>query len=387
MFSQHPQMAHEWAEHTPDIKALPEHVGDKKKKKEKKSADLIAELGQSSRQTVICNIATTLTKQAGIMDAIKRYGSSVLRSSGQGFGVPAAGTIGKRFGKPLVKGALGSPNMLAGGAGVLGAGGLGLAAHGMNAGSSADPATSPKPTEPDVSIPAGGGAAGAPGNPQPGEMHGPPTEQQVAATSALGHHMMGVGPGQTAVTAAANAGSVRPKPKAFGEPPQQGMSSLLKALLWGGGIGLGGYGLYKGYKALTGKSKKEKEEEERNKYGSAPIELRAVRRAILTKIASLRRKIAADILTQHLTKVAAKLPAKKRAPVMKIQEHINAGKPLSAAIKTAYPHLTPESRGLLAAELVKSAVSDYNRKVSVTQTKVYTGPPSKAWTSEGMGTK
>lgn len=31
MFSQHPKMAKRWAEHTPDIKALPEHVSKKEK--------------------------------------------------------------------------------------------------------------------------------------------------------------------------------------------------------------------------------------------------------------------------------------------------------------------------------------------------------------------
>lgn len=39
MFSQHPEMAHEWAHETPDIRALPDHVGDKKKKKTKGERD------------------------------------------------------------------------------------------------------------------------------------------------------------------------------------------------------------------------------------------------------------------------------------------------------------------------------------------------------------
>lgn len=35
MFAEHPEMAKEWASKTPDIKKLPEHVGDKKKKPNK----------------------------------------------------------------------------------------------------------------------------------------------------------------------------------------------------------------------------------------------------------------------------------------------------------------------------------------------------------------
>lgn len=42
MHARHPEIAKRWDAHTPDMKSLPEHVGDKKKRKKKASADLFS---------------------------------------------------------------------------------------------------------------------------------------------------------------------------------------------------------------------------------------------------------------------------------------------------------------------------------------------------------
>jgi len=49
MFAEHPEMAKEWASKTPDIKKLPEHVGDKKKKKPNKLVEAVCKISKCKR--------------------------------------------------------------------------------------------------------------------------------------------------------------------------------------------------------------------------------------------------------------------------------------------------------------------------------------------------
>lgn len=90
--------------------------------------------------------------------------------------------------------------------------------------------------------------------------------------------------------------------------------------------------------------------------------------AAIEKKAAERRKLSAMTLMNHfLDKVAAALPMEKQASVRVLQAQLALGKPLSHAIKVAYPKLTGEGRGIVAQKLVKAASDDFAKFVKKKQ--------------------
>jgi hypothetical protein len=90
----------------------------------------------------------------------------------------------------------------------------------------------------------------------------------------------------------------------------------------------------------------------------------AVAKKAIEKKAAAAKKLSAMTLMNHfLDKVAAALPVTKQASVRVLQAELALGKPLSFAIKRAYPTLTPERRGIVAGKLVKAASDDFAKFV------------------------
>jgi hypothetical protein len=86
----------------------------------------------------------------------------------------------------------------------------------------------------------------------------------------------------------------------------------------------------------------------RDKQSADSLGMDAMRRAALKKACDLIRKEAAEVLCRHLDAVAGSMSLEKSAAVRSVQRDIASGKPLAAAIKTAYPRLSGEQRGILA---------------------------------------
>lgn len=91
--------------------------------------------------------------------------------------------------------------------------------------------------------------------------------------------------------------------------------------------------------------------------------LKLARKAIEKKAEDRRKATAMVLMNHYLDKVAAKLDIEKQASVRMLQAHLALGKPMSHAIKVAYPQLTGERRGILAKTLVKGAADDFNNFV------------------------
>jgi hypothetical protein len=128
-----------------------------------------------------------------------------------------------------------------------------------------------------------------------------------------------------------------------------GMSPLIKTLLLGGGaVGLGG-----GAAMLANRKKKKKEAVAAD---SRNLAVSVIKKAALNKVAGDLRKNAARILLAHLDKVAGFMPLEKQAQVRVLQSAVASGKPLSVAIKVAYPRLSGEQRGILAGKLCREAL-------------------------------
>lgn len=180
-----------------------------------------------------------------------------------------------------------------------------------------------------------------------------------ALTGALagGYALSGGAGGQAATPAATpktetNAAAPKaPGASQGGQEASPGMPPLLKALLIGGGVGLGGLGVYKGVKAMKGKKKDDKE------ASFKELAYSLLKRTIVKKAMAWRRHEAATMLGTHLDRVAAHLPIEKQARLRTLQREISSGKNLSESIKLAYPHLSGEQRGILAVRLVRSALS------------------------------
>jgi len=83
------------------------------------------------------------------------------------------------------------------------------------------------------------------------------------------------------------------------------------------------------------------------------------RKAIEKKAAAHKKLSAMTLMNHYLDKVAAKLPMTKQASVRVLQAELALGKPLSFAIKRAFPTLSPERRGIVAQKLVKGAADDF----------------------------
>lgn len=122
-----------------------------------------------------------------------------------------------------------------------------------------------------------------------------------------------------------------------------GLSPAGKALLAGGAVGAG----YLGAKALMPKKKKE--------VTAAEAAVDFLRGVVLKVAKDKYRAEAASAFAGYLDKVAAVMPAEKTAQVRRLQSEVLAGKTLAQAIKVAYPQLSGEQRGLLAARMVRAA--------------------------------
>lgn len=123
-----------------------------------------------------------------------------------------------------------------------------------------------------------------------------------------------------------------------------GLGTPGKALLAAGGLGLGAMGA-----GALMRRKKKKE------VTAKDLALDVMRYAAEKKAAELFRKEAADTLCRYLDTVAGKMSLEKAACVRTLQAAVSQGRPLSHAIKMAYPHLNGEQRGILATKLVKAA--------------------------------
>jgi hypothetical protein len=90
------------------------------------------------------------------------------------------------------------------------------------------------------------------------------------------------------------------------------------------------------------------------------------------------REKSATVLVRFLDKVAAKLPVEKQASVRSLQKGLSENKPLSFAIKEAYPLLEGEQRGMLAMRLVKAALASRNAPTTAgmrsSKPEIYHGP-------------
>lgn len=101
------------------------------------------------------------------------------------------------------------------------------------------------------------------------------------------------------------------------------------------------------------------------------------KKAIEKKAADNRKKTAMVLMNHFLDKVAGGLGIDKQASVRMLQAQLALGKPMSYAIKVAYPQLTGEKRGILASKLVKGAADDFAAFIKKKQNgpKTATGKP------------
>jgi hypothetical protein len=136
--------------------------------------------------------------------------------------------------------------------------------------------------------------------------------------------------------------------------PGAGMDPRLKALLLAGGVGLGGYGLYR---LLRGR-RRDKESVDKNLNPVA----RVIKKAAQLKLAHVYKKAMTDHFIRYLDTLAARLPLNKQASVRHLQADVGKGTSLVVAIKRACPELSGEERGILASRLCKGASQHFFRK-------------------------
>jgi hypothetical protein len=388
--------AERWAHHTKNIKHLPEHVRHKKSddviaslaraaaeqpfveklaRDAEMSVPLVYRLAETTGMGVVDFVKTAYADVDGFIDFVKVMGGRVKLAELQkrgGVGELLSRTLkhmqlaGDRVGERLAQtGSVGKGLLSAGEA---------MAEH---------PKTS-----------AGLGAAGA------GAALGGSALMKQPAPSATPQ-----GPGEAAIDRATNgvaqqnpgvAPLAPPMPAQPAQPaPQQpqGMSTGMKVGLGAGAAGLGA-GAY-----MMARHRKKKSEgvgggEEKTSHDIARD---VMRRALVKKAAQMFRVQSARVLCAHLDKLASFMPLQKQAAVRTVQKEVAQGRPLSVAIKLAYPHLAGEKRGILAARLVESAlrskradslsgpeslaqpgpVQDFNPGVPVTQTQTFSGTPGQ----------
>lgn len=130
-------------------------------------------------------------------------------------------------------------------------------------------------------------------------------------------------------------------------------------------------------KAVSG----EKEEEKMKPKWASDLDFvkAAMVRAIQTKQAQLQR----TAFVYHLDKVASHMSLEKQASVRVMQAAIAQGKPLSHAIKLAYPQLNGEQRGILASDMVNNVVAAMQKAatgmgIPTVEPKSYTVPMKDA---------
>jgi len=134
-------------------------------------------------------------------------------------------------------------------------------------------------------------------------------------------------------------------PKGGGGGAGGGMSPTMQALL---GLGLVGGGAYGASRVLGGKKKKQASDNFAN---------RVLTRVITKKASAVLRAESVRRVNTYLDKLASAVSFPEQAQIRLIQGNLAAGNSLAHAIKRACPNLPAESRGVLAAELVKKAAA------------------------------
>lgn len=368
MFATDPKMAKRWAEHTKDFKTLPDRVGDDTEKKGLFAMDAIAGLAKiAADQGGIMKLAAdtqvspelilSLAKKVNLTpsqfvkaayDNPQDYVNFLKVASGAAtreemIKFATAGKLGRSILDYMKQSVKASPatsrvgkamqnNLGPAAKTQAGRVGLGTAAAGGAGGTAAL---------------AFGGGKGAPPDAGPHEA----AVNAQTGNAGVGGMQGGANPAQQGA-AAAPAQNNGPAPN-----PQQGgggLSQGAKAGIAGAGVGLG---------ALGAGAMMRKRKAKQQQKTAADVARDVIKQAILTKIASGFRKNAADQFNSYLDVVASKMPTlEKTAQVRTLQAAVAKGKPLSHAIKVAYPVLNGEQRGILAMKLVKAAAEFANAK-------------------------
>jgi hypothetical protein len=111
------------------------------------------------------------------------------------------------------------------------------------------------------------------------------------------------------------------------------------------------------------------------------------RRAIEKKAKEQQREKCASLLNTFLDKVASAMPVARQGPLRQLQLGVALGRPLTEAIKLAYPRLPAEQRGIFALRLVKAATDSFERFVGqqrVQKEKQHSGPASSPETRKHL---
>lgn len=391
MFATRPKMAERWAEHTKDFKTLPDKVGATPKE----GTDLMNTLSGFAKQAADAQLVEKLAHDTQITPTLVRHLAARVNMSPAAFvkaayADPAAYTIFLKLATGVVKPEQMTKGAMAG-AGLVGklinamkSGAQGAANFGKGVAGKTGPATTTgsipfrtgqaintgakglnnqanrslnavgvtRPEAQRVGKIAGGtaavgGTAGVANNAmksppasapeQPGQ-HEATVNGQIGGAEAAG--MNPAAQAGAAAPAQTNGPAANPQ-----QPPSGGLGTAGKALIAGGGAAIGALGVG----AAMRKRKQQKQ------VTAADLAKDVMRHAIVKKAAELHRKVAADQFVRGMDKVASFMPLEKQAMLRKVQAAVAEGKPLSHAIKIAYPHLNGEQRGILATKLVKVA--------------------------------
>lgn len=391
MFAVKPKMARRWADHTDDFDTLPDKVGGKTKE----GTDLMKTISGLAKQAADAQLVEKLAHDTQITPDLVRHLAGRVNMSPAAFvkaayADPAGYTIFLKLATGVVK-----PEQLTKGAsasglvtrllGIMQSGAKGAANFGRGVAGKGGPATTTAsiPYRAGQAINTGAGAANRQANKAlagvgitnraaqnvgkvgagtaavggtaglaNNAMKSPPASapEQPGQHEAVVNNQIG-GAQAAAMNPAAQAGGApgaapaetnAPAPNA---PKPGGLGTAGKALIAGGGAAIGALGVG----AAMRRRKQNKT------VTAADLAKDVMRHAIVKKAAELHRKVAADQFLGYMTKVAQLVPVEKRAAVLKLQAAVAEGKPLSHAIKLAYPTLNGEQRGILATKLVKGA--------------------------------
>lgn len=350
-------MAAQWSQHTPKNKKLPEHVGETEAEVTKKGSDVMTTIAQLAKVSATDALVEKLAEVTQVTPELVRHLASTVRMAPDVF-------VKKAYANPddyttflkLASGAM-KPQALtkqaAGGKMVssllaalqtMGKKSITPSPGGnmLTRGLEQNALGGKTPLGRAALMGATGGTAGIVGNNMMsggGQPPMPPAPE--AAPSATPAPAATNGP-------AANTPPI-PEAPAGGGAGGGGMSNIGKAALIGGGLGAGALG-------IRAALKKRKQKEVMAAALPVPQHaLHILRQVFLTKAAGVIRNLAAKKFVHYLDKVAMKMPIEKCAQVRTMQQVIKGGQSLAQAIKVAYPQLTGEERGILAAKLCKAA--------------------------------
>jgi hypothetical protein len=388
MFATDPKMAKRWADHTSDIKSLPDHVGDDTEKKGFFHMNAIAGLAKQAADDMLVEKLASDTQITP--DLVRHLAGKVGLSANQfvklayqdpadytvflkvisGAVHPNALTAGAQTGaltklaKDLLSKAvkhMGNAASAAG-SGVSKAykGARGQSAPGSEGGIFGTSTGSNKVTRAIGSVsPIGGSAAG-----RAATVAGVGGAAAGANEALPGNRFSSKPQGGMANSAMQAAGQAAKPPQTNGAAPNPAPKPPAPAA-GGGAGGSGGEGMSTGKKVAIGgglaagalgagalmRKKKKKEVMAMDAQFAKNVMVRVIEK----RAADMMRKEAADTLIGYLDFVASHMTTEKTASVRKLQAAVAEGKPLSHAIKLAYPTLNGEQRGILAVDMVEKA--------------------------------